>query len=78
MEKRVNPSSLPVGENILMAAFRAVVEGRDARRVDLAEAYSRHFTTVVPAPPIKPHNFERFSLVDPAVTLTVRSSTVAT
>lgn len=66
---------LPTGENILMAAFRAVSEGRSAEPAELVAAYEQHFTSAVPVPPSQPQLFERFSLVDPNIRMTVQSST---
>lgn len=67
--------SLPVDENILMAAFRAVAERRNAEPADLVAAYGQHFVSAVTLPPAHPPSFDKFSLVDPNVTMTVRSST---
>lgn len=66
---------LPVGENILVAAYRAMTEGQKAEPSELVATYEEHFKTAVPVPPAQPQVFERFSLVDPNVRMTVRSST---
>ena len=71
----MNTLCLPVGENILMAAFRAVVEGQLAEPAELVAAYERHFGTVPPVSHTQPPVFERFSLVDPTIKMTVQSST---
>jgi hypothetical protein len=71
----MNTLSLPVGENILMAAFRAVAEGRDGEQSGLVAAYERHFTTAVPLPPTQPPVFQRFSLVDPNIKMIIQSTT---
>ena len=68
---------LPTGENILLSAFRAVAEGRIAEPTELVAEYERLFTTAVPVPPTQPQVFERFSLVDPTIRMTVRSSTAS-
>jgi len=71
----MNTLSLPVGENILMAAYRAVTDGRVAEPAELVAAYEQHFTPTVSVSPVQPPVFERFSLVDPTIRMTVRSST---
>ena len=68
---------LPTGENILLSAFRAVAEGRISEPNELVAEYERLFTTAVPVPPTQPQVFQRFSLVDPTVRMTVRSSTAS-
>lgn len=72
----MNALCLPVGENILMAAFRAVAERPGVEPAELVAAYEQHFTTTVPVPPTQPPVFERFSLIDPNIRMTVQSSTV--
>lgn len=74
-ETHMNTLSLPIGENILLAAFRAVTESRGADPAELVAAYEQHFTTTVPVPPTQPPVFERFSLVDPNIRMIVQSST---
>ncbi len=66
---------LPTGENILMAAYRAVTESRGSDAKELVAAYEQHFESTVPVPPSQPPVFERFSRVDPTVRMTVQSST---
>jgi hypothetical protein len=66
---------LPTGENILMAAFRSVAEGRNADPKELVATYQQHFKSAVPVPPAQPRFFERFSLVDPNIRMTVQSTT---
>lgn len=66
---------LPTGENILMAAYRAVAEGRSTDPNELVASYEQHFRSAVPVPPAQPPVFERFSLVDPNIRMTVQSST---
>lgn len=71
----MNFSSPPIGENILEVAFRAVRERQDTPSSELISLYDQHFTTAVPVAPVQLLIFERFSLIDPDVILTVRSST---
>lgn len=71
----MNALHLPVGENVLMAAFRAVAEGRSAESADLVAAYEQYFTSEVRVAPSQPRVFERFSLVDPTIRMTLQSST---
>lgn len=71
----MNFPSPPIGENILSIAFRAVCKKQDMSPTDLISLYHQYFTTAVPVAPIQPFIFERFSLIDSNVTLTVRSST---
>ena len=66
---------LPTGENILIAAFRAVAEGRSTDPSELVACYEHHFKSTVTAPPARSPVFERFSLVDPNIRMTVQSST---
>ncbi len=67
--------SLPTGENILMAAFRAVAEAQVTEAAELVAMYEQHFISTVPVPSFQPQTFERFSMVDPNIRLTVQSST---
>jgi hypothetical protein len=66
---------LPIGENILMAAYLAVAEGRSSDPSELVASYEQHFKSTVTVPPAQPPVFERFSLVDPSIRMTVQSST---
>lgn len=66
---------LPAGENILMSAFRAVMEDQKAGPSELVAAYEEHFKTAVLVPSLQPQAFKRFSLVDPNIRLIVCSST---
>lgn len=66
---------VPQEDNILMASFRALSDGVRPSAVDLVAAYGEHFQTAVAVPPTRTPVFERFSLVDPAVWMTARSST---
>jgi hypothetical protein len=68
---------LPTTESILLVAFRAVKEGRESDPAELVAAYERHFATTVPVWPTRPPVFERFSIVDPNIRMTVKSTTVA-
>lgn len=66
---------LPTGENVLLAAFRALETGQVTKSSDLVAEYERHFTTAVSVPKEQPQVFERFSIVDPSIRMTVQSST---
>jgi hypothetical protein len=66
---------LPTGENILIAAFRAVAEGRSTDPRELVACYEQHFKSMVTAPQAQSPVFERFSLVDPNIRMTVQSNT---
>lgn len=69
---------VPVGENILLSAFRDVNNESATKTSDeLMAEYERHFKTTVPTPPVQPQIFERFSLIDPTIRMTVKSSTSA-
>lgn len=71
----MNALSLPTSENILLAAFRTVTEGRISDPAELVAAYERHFASAVQVPAAQPSVFERFSLVDPNIRMTVQSGT---
>jgi hypothetical protein len=71
----VNFSSPPAVKNILEIAFHAVRQKHDTPSSDLIALYHQHFTTAVSVAQDQPLTFKRFSLIDPNVTLTVRSST---
>jgi hypothetical protein len=73
----MNPLQLPTGENILLSAFRAMAEGELTESTELVAEYERHFITAIPAQPAHPPVFERFSLVDPTIRMTVQSSTAS-
>lgn len=68
---------LPVGENILLAAFNAVDQKRSVSSSELVAEYDRFFKTSVVAPLAQPQIFERFSIVDPAIRLTIQSTTAS-
>jgi hypothetical protein len=65
----------PVAENILIAAYQVVAERRSVEPAELIATYEQHFTSAVTKPLEHPPEFSKFSLVDPQVTLTLRSST---
>lgn len=66
---------IPSGENILLAAYREVLAGKQSDPAELLSDYQRYFTVVTsPAPQQKPV-FERFSIIDTSVKLTVASDT---
>lgn len=66
----------PVGENILMSAFKAISEGQQVSSDDLVAEYERHFSAVAPAKPAAQPVFERFSLIDPKIRTIIQSNTV--
>jgi hypothetical protein len=68
---------LPTGDNLLMAAFRAIAEGQITDPTQLVAAYEQHFRSTVAVPPERPPVFERFSLVDPSIRMCVQSSTAS-
>lgn len=65
---------IPSGENILLAAYREVLEGKQSDPSELVSEYQRYFTVVGPAPEQRPV-YERFSIVDTNVKLTIASNT---
>lgn len=67
---------LPVEENLLLSAYRSVMERSEADApAELVADYERYFTTEVVPTPGKSLAFERFSLIDSTVRLTVKSNT---
>lgn len=76
LELQMSTLQLPTGENILMSAFRAVEEGRNATPTDLVAEYEKYFTTTLPSKPTQAQKFERFSLSDPNIRVIVQSNTV--
>lgn len=66
---------LPAGENILLAAFRALEQKSTMPPEEMVADYARYFNSSVAEPLDKSHVFERFSLVDPNVRLTIQSHT---
>ncbi len=67
---------LPQGENSLLAAYEALLDGKNT--VDensVASVYERYFVTAVPPASVQAPVFERVSLVDPTIRTIVRSST---
>lgn len=69
---------LPQGENSLIAAYQAVVDGEGSvDDNDLTKAYEQHFATAVPPASQQAPLFERVSLVDPSIRTIVRSTTAA-
>lgn len=67
---------LPTGENILMSAFRSVVEGRGSVPTDFAAEYEKYFTSAVQPQSAQAQPFEKFSLTDPNIRVVVQSSSV--
>lgn len=65
----------PAGENILLAAFRALEQKSAISPEDMVANYDQYFKSSVAEPLEKSHVFERFSLVDPSVRLTIQSHT---
>ena len=65
----------PAGENILLEAFRALEQKKVPSPEDLVADYDRIFKSSVAEPLNKSHVFERFSLVDPNIRLTIQSHT---
>ena len=64
-------------ENILLAAYRQIVNEEKKDPQDLITEYENHFSSVV-SPASKPrHVFERFSMTDPNVRVVIKSSTSA-
>lgn len=68
---------IPSGENILLAAYREVREGKQSDASGLVSEYQRYFTVVanteLGARPV----FERFSIIDTNVKLTIASDTTS-
>jgi hypothetical protein len=77
-EEHMNSIQLPVGENLLLAALSAVGKSDQVPSEDLVAQYERHFTTAISVHSKQPQVFERFSIIDPTVSLIVQSSTAAT
>lgn len=65
----------PVGENILLSAFRALEQKSSIPVEEMVANYDQYFKSSVAEPLEKSHVFERFSLVDPNVRLTIQSHT---
>lgn len=65
----------PAGENILLAAFRALEQKSAISSEEMVANYDQYFKSSVAEPLEKSHVFERFSLVDPNVRLTIQSHT---
>ena len=65
----------PAGENILLAAFRALEQKSAISPEEMVATYDQFFKSSVAEPLDKSHVFERFSLVDPNVRLTIQSHT---
>jgi hypothetical protein len=65
----------PTGENILLAAFRALEQKSTITPEEMVATYDQFFKSSVAEPLDKAHVFERFSLVDPNVRLTIQSHT---
>ncbi len=65
----------PTGENILLAAFRALEQNSTISPEEMVATYDQFFKSSVAEPLDKSHFFERFSLVDPNVRLTIQSHT---
>ncbi len=71
----MNTLKSPAGENILLEAFRALEQKKATSSENLVADYDRLFEPSVAEPLNKPHVFERFSLIDPNVRLTIQSHT---
>ena len=65
----------PTSENILLAAFRALEQESAISPEEMVANYDRYFKSSVAEPLEKSPVFERFSLVDPSVRLTIQSHT---
>jgi hypothetical protein len=66
---------LPAGENVLLAAFRALEQKPTTSPEEMVAHYEQYFKSSVAEPLERSHVFQRFSLVDPNVRLTVQSHT---
>ena len=75
-ELSMSAVQLPERENILMSAFLAV-SAKDpvVDSSELISEYGRHFSTAVEPLGTKSHVFERFSLIDTSVWMTVQANT---
>lgn len=71
----MNTLKSPAGENILLVAFCALEQKKATSPEDLVANYDRIFKSSVAEPLDKSHVFERFSLIDPNVRLTIQSHT---
>ncbi|MBU6467652.1 MAG: hypothetical protein KGQ44_00715 [Betaproteobacteria bacterium] len=71
----MNTLKLSADENILLGAFRALEQKKAISPEDLVADYNRIFKSSVAEPLNKSHVFERFSLIDPDVRLTIQSHT---
>ena len=65
----------PTGENLLLKAYRAVIEKQEADAGELVAEFQRHFVVTVPPPANNPQVFERFSLVDPGILTVLQANT---
>ncbi len=77
-KSRTKPMSdlkLPQGENLLLTAFRAVAEQKAMSSTELAQEYQRYFKISDVVPVIKNRAFDRFSIADPSVRITIQSDT---
>jgi hypothetical protein len=69
---------LPQGENSLLVAYEALLEGKSTvDENNVASVYKQYFVTAVPPASVQAPVFERVSLVDPTIRTIVRSSTSA-
>ena len=66
---------LPTGENILLAAFQALEQKPAISTDEMIAKYDHYFKSSVATPIDKSYVFEKFSLVDPRVRLTIQSHT---
>ncbi|WP_297479891.1 hypothetical protein [Ferrovum sp.] len=71
----MNTLKSPAGENILLAASRALEQNKTTSQEDLVANYDRIFKSSVAEPLDNSHVFERFSLIDPNIRLTIQSHT---
>jgi hypothetical protein len=71
----MNTLMSPTDENILLAAFRALKQKSTATPQEMVTTYGEFFKSSVALPLDKQQVFERFSLSDPNVRLTIKSHT---
>ncbi len=62
-------------ENLLLIAYRTVMTSEKVDPASLVAEYERHFSSVVQQSSTKKHVFERFSMADSNICVTVKSNT---
>ena len=72
----MNKLNLPSGENILLAAFRAVSKNSNADYADIVNTYGDYFVTSAQPSKGTTKNFERFSLIDHNIRTVIQSTTL--